>query len=70
MYTIDDKLDAIMSTIEDLKNGHIISFMYGHYNQLLMDPPNIIIFSNQKCPSDMISKDRWRYYEINNKNMT
>ncbi len=38
--------------------------MYGHYNQL------IIIFSNQKCPVEMISKDRWKYFEINKQNMT
>jgi hypothetical protein len=54
-----------MSTVEDL-----ISVMYGHYNQLIMSPPHIIIFSNQKCPVNMISKDRWRYFEINKQNMT
>lgn len=34
---------------------------------LLMDPPHIIIFLNQKCPVKKMSKDRWRRYEINAK---
>ncbi len=50
-----------MSTVEDL-----ISIMYGHYNQLIMSLPHII----QKCPVEMISKDRWKYFEINKQNMT
>ena len=31
---------------------------------LFMDPPNIIIFSNQSCPIKLMSEDRWKCYEI------
>jgi hypothetical protein len=53
LLSSEDILDSIMSTVEDL-----ISVMYGHYNQLILSPSHIILFSNQKCPVNMISKDR------------
>ena len=60
----DEKIDQMISSIEELKNGHIVSHMYGRYAQLMMDPPHIIIFSNTECPEKLLSKDRWRKFEI------
>ena len=54
----------MMSSIEELKNGHIVSHMYGRYSQLLMDPPHVVIFSNQKCPQHTLTKDRWKTFRI------
>jgi hypothetical protein len=63
----DDSLDNILSVVEDIKNGHIVSNMYGRHSQLLMDPPHILIFSNQSCPTKKLSDDRWQIYRINKK---
>ena len=61
----DDSLNNILTAIEDLKNGYVISSMYGKYETLMMDPPHIIIFSNRHCPVEKMSEDRWDVREIN-----
>ena len=59
----DSGLD-ILSTIEDLKSGLVISTFYGRANSLIMDPPTIIISSNYEFDYESLSKDRWLVYEI------
>ena len=59
-----DKKDDILSVIEDLKNGHLTSPMYGKYSNMLMDPPIVIVFSNIFFPYDSLSADRWDCYLI------
>lgn len=58
----EENLSSLITVLEDCKNGHVVS--YGRGRTLLMDPPNIIIFSNQSCPVKLMSKDRWKCYEI------
>jgi hypothetical protein len=41
--------------------------MYGTYKSLLMNPPRIVIFSNQKCDRQALSQDRWKFLSINAK---
>ena len=60
----EESLNSLITVLEDCKNGHIVSSMYGTGFTLLMDPPNIIIFSNQSCPVKLMSEDRWKCYEI------
>ncbi|AXH74985.1 MAG: Rep [Cressdnaviricota sp.] len=62
----DDSIPSLISTLEDLKNGFVVSVFYGKYQQLLMEPPHVIIMSNQKCPTNMMSDDRWVKYGIDN----
>jgi len=62
----DDSLSNIISVIEDIKNGHVTSNMYGRYKNLIMDPPHIVVFSNRKCPKEDLSPDRWVSYSIDN----
>jgi len=62
-----DSIPALVSTLEDIKNGFVVSSFYGKHQQLLMDPPHVIVFSNQLCPVNMLSQDRWRNYEIDRK---
>lgn len=72
MYIIDlsrsksknDKEEDLLSALEDLKNGVIISSFYGSGKQLLMLPPTIIVASNYVFDCDLLSKDRWSIYEI------
>lgn len=60
----DDSIPSLISSIEDIKNGYIVSSMYGKHQQLMMDPPHIIIFTNAPCPTAMMSEDRWQVYNI------
>jgi hypothetical protein len=62
----DDSIECIISAIEDLKNGHLVTNFYGKYKQLLMNPPHVIVFSNDKCPKELMSQDRWLKFEIKN----
>jgi len=66
----DDSLPSLISTLEDLKNGFVVSVFYGKYQQLLMDPPFVIVFSNKRCPVNMMSMDRWENLEIDREKMT
>jgi len=61
----DDSMASLISALEDLKNGFVVSAMYGKNQQLLLDPPHIVVFSNDKCPEKMMSHDRWIQYLIN-----
>lgn len=59
-----DKTSDILSVIEDLKNGHLTSPMYGKYSNMLMNPPIVIVFSNTFFPFDSLSADRWDSFVI------
>ena len=54
----------ILSVIEDLKNGLVVSSMYGKNNMLLCEPPHIVVSSNYQLKYNALSKDRWLIYEI------
>ena len=61
----DEKFENMVSSIEEIKNGYVVSHMYGRYNKLMMDPPHVIIFANYKCPRYLLSDDRWITLRIN-----
>ena len=65
----DDSLESIISAVEDLKSGLVVSNFYGKYKTLVMKPPHIIIFSNQKCSRKMMSEDRWRVFKLIDKRL-
>lgn len=65
----DDHKNNMYSVIEDLKNGFIKSSMYGNPRVLFMEPPIVIIFSNEECPIDNLSIDRWRLFSIIDKDL-
>lgn len=60
----DDDMKAIYSLLEDLKNGFVVSSMYGKNAVLMMDPPHVLVFSNQFPEINRMSKDRWLTYGI------
>lgn len=60
----DDSIPSLLSSIEDIKNGFVVSSMYGKHQSLMMDPPHILVFSNIECPVSMMSDDRWKIYSI------
>jgi hypothetical protein len=61
---INDKQEDLLSVIEDLKSGFVFSPMYGHSNELIMEPPHIIISANYLLDPGSLSKDRWKIYEV------
>jgi len=61
----DDDINDIISVIEDIKNGFVVSSMYGKHQQLMFEPPHIVVFANVFCPKDTLSEDRLKSYEIN-----
>jgi hypothetical protein len=61
----EDSLPALISVVEDLKNGHLSSVMYGNYRSLFLEPPHVLVFSNKECPLKLMSDDRWCWIRIN-----
>lgn len=59
-----DSDSDLMSATEDLKSGMLTTAMYGQSGQLLMDPPHVIIISNQLFNVSLLSEDRWVVYSI------
>jgi hypothetical protein len=60
----EDSLPALISVVEDLKNGHLSSVMYGNYKSLFLEPPHVLVFSNNECPIKLMSADRWIWLRI------
>jgi len=60
----DDDIYSVISALEDLKNGFVVSSMYGKNAQLVMNPPHVVVFSNMSAPLDSMSSDRWDEREI------
>jgi len=58
----EDRIADLMLTIESIKNGLLVSAMYGKLNQLLMPHPNVIVFSNYRLYG--LSPDRWKKYDM------
>jgi len=60
----DDNIYDIISTAEDIKNGFLVTSMYGLYKSLIFEPPHVVIFSNTLPPKDSMSHDRWQVYRM------
>lgn len=65
----DDSMNDILSTIEDIKNGYVVSSFYGNYQKLIMNPPAVLIMSNMRCPVNKLSADRWECYIIKDRDL-
>jgi hypothetical protein len=68
-----ESLDNLTSTLEELKNGCVQSFMYGKRKAVFMQPPLLIIFCNDLIDIFYFSEDRVEVYKItsfNQQNLT
>lgn len=65
----DDSVNDMISVIEDIKNGFVVSAFYGQYKKLLFSPPSVVVFSNMDCPVKKLSQDRWKCYIIEGKKL-
>jgi hypothetical protein len=59
-----DKKGDLLSVIEEVKNGHVMSSIYGKGGILMIPPPHIFIFSNEALNYQSLSKDRWEVYTL------
>jgi len=59
-----DKIEDLLTVIEEVKNGHVMTPFRGSLGVLMMEPPFILVFSNEKLPYGSLSADRWVCYEI------
>jgi len=63
-----DNIDDVLSVIEELKNGYVVTHMYGSDRKLLCKPPHVIISTNTELDYSKLSADRWEVYKINKNN--
>lgn len=50
--------------IEQIKDGYLYEDRYT-FQEMWIDPPKIIVFTNDMPPMDTLSNDRWKIYGIN-----
>ncbi len=60
----DEAIRDLFSALEEIKNGWVVSAMYGKPGELLMKPPHVHIFSNEMPNPKLCSLDRWIIYLI------
>lgn len=60
----DETQAALFSALEDIKNGWVESSMYGKSAELLMEPPHVVVFSNDMPKLSYASLDRWKVFTI------
>lgn len=62
------KQESFYAAIESIKDGHIWDNRYS-YKEKWIDSPVIWLFTNNYPNMDLLSKDRWRMYKIDNENL-
>lgn len=60
-----EKLYQFYSAVETIKDGYAYDDRYS-FKEKVFDCPNIWIFSNVLPDRDMLSADRWKFWNINN----
>jgi hypothetical protein len=62
----ETSIHDLLQVIEEIKNGHVVSVMYGNPLEVAMTSPHIIIFTNEKLKDykHYLSDDRWQAYSL------
>lgn len=62
----DTSVNDLFQIIEEIKNGHIVSVMYGNPMEVGIESPHVIIFTNESLANykKYLSEDRWQPYSI------
>lgn len=60
-------LDGFYSAIEQIKKGKLYDVRY-HYKAYWINSPRVWVFSNELPDVNLLSRDRWRIWQINDKN--
>lgn len=58
-----EKLGGMMNAVEQIKNGRVFDMRY-HYTEWWFHPPRVWVFTNRVPNEKDLSKDRWRYWTI------
>ena len=74
VFMIDDtrtqgektSFNNMFEAIERIKNGHVVSTMYGRYAEVIYNRPQIIFFTNREVFGYLknLSRDRWYHMKI------
>jgi len=62
-----DRLYQFYAAIETIKDGYAYDDRY-HFTEKVFDCPNIWIFTNRMPDTTLLSTDRWKFWEISEKN--
>ena len=56
----------MFEAIERIKNGHLVSTMYGRYAEVIYNRPQIVFFTNREVFGYLknLSRDRWYHMKI------
>lgn len=57
------KAHGLWRAIESVKNGYLFEDRY-NFRDMWIEPPKIIVLTNDMPPLDALSRDRWRIYTI------
>lgn len=60
-----DRLYQFWGGIEEIKNGYAYDDRY-KFKDCLFDPPRILIVTNMEPDTELMSRDRWRFWMIRN----
>lgn len=63
-----EKLKGFYSAIESIKDGHVFDTRYT-YREEIFDSPVIWVFTNMIPNRALLSSDRWKYWEIHDKDL-
>jgi hypothetical protein len=58
-----DRLNGIYTAIEQIKKGKLYDLRY-KYKCYWIDSPCIWVFTNREPDENLLSRDRWKIYEI------
>lgn len=61
----DKRASSLWIAIEQIKSGHLYDWRY-QYREMWIEAPRIMVFSNYLPPAEMLSKDRWQVFVIEN----
>ena len=60
-------VEALYSTIENIKNGRVDSTFYGRFKRLKFESPHIIVFTNNVPNMSALSSDRFNLFALADK---
>ena len=62
----ETSVEDLFEVVEEIKNGHVVSVMYGNPMEVGFTSPIVIIFTNEKLNSyrKYLSDDRWHPFSI------
>lgn len=62
----DTSMNNLFQVIEEIKNAHVVSVMYGNPMEVAFTSPHVVIFTNEQLEyyRRYLSPDRWAPYQI------